>query len=59
MRRTDRDQRLLSNRKTFLKTILVMGENALKVLAGYDNESGFSNRLVDTAQLLCNLYNER
>jgi glyceraldehyde 3-phosphate dehydrogenase len=31
---------------------MVMGEHTLKVLAWYDNEAGFSNRLVDAAQLI-------
>jgi glyceraldehyde 3-phosphate dehydrogenase len=31
---------------------MVMGEHTLKVLAWYDNETGFSNRLVDAAQLI-------
>ncbi len=30
----------------------VMGENMVKVMAWYDNEWGFSNRMVDTAKLL-------
>ena len=31
---------------------MVMGEHTLKVLAWYDNEAGFSNRLVDVAERL-------
>jgi glyceraldehyde 3-phosphate dehydrogenase len=30
----------------------VMGDNLLKVMAWYDNEWGFSNRMVDTAKFL-------
>ncbi|AKF85845.1 hypothetical protein MFUL124B02_17610 [Myxococcus fulvus 124B02] len=30
----------------------VMGDNMLKVMAWYDNEWGFSNRMVDTAKFL-------
>ncbi|MCY1076824.1 type I glyceraldehyde-3-phosphate dehydrogenase [Archangium lansingense] len=31
---------------------MVMGDNLLKVMAWYDNEWGFSNRMVDTAKFL-------
>jgi glyceraldehyde 3-phosphate dehydrogenase (phosphorylating) len=31
---------------------MVMGDNLLKVMAWYDNEWGFSNRMVDTAKYL-------
>jgi len=30
----------------------VMGENLVKVMAWYDNEWGFSNRMVDTSKFL-------
>jgi len=31
---------------------MVMGDNLAKVMAWYDNEWGFSNRMVDTAKFL-------
>ena len=32
-----------------LKSTMVVGKNMVKVLSWYDNETGFSNRMIDLA----------